>query len=440
MPARTVNVRSGTRLSTPVPCPANVRAVQLKLISLLGLVVFIGIAWAISANRKKFPWRAVLGGIGLQFTFAVLILKTSAGAAVFDFFQRGVTKLISFADEGSKMVFGPMANTSLLSEKLGPGNGFIFIITVTSTIILVAALSSLLYHYGILQLVVRGTAWVMQRLMRTSGSESLAAAANIFMGQTEAPLVIRPYLPTMTRSEIMALMTGGMATIAGGVLAAYVSFGISAGHLLTASVMSAPAALLIAKVMLPETEKSETAAGATAKIPRETINGLDALCRGASDGVMLAINVMAMLIAFVAVVALANYLLGLGLRPLGIHTEAPLQKLFGWVNAPVAWLMGVPLKDCVAVGGILGERIVLNEFIGYLSLAKFSATLDPRSYTLATYALCGFANFSSIAIQIGGIGSLAPTRRADLAKLGFRAMIAGLLACYITATIAGILI
>ncbi|HEX5218291.1 MAG TPA: nucleoside transporter C-terminal domain-containing protein [Verrucomicrobiae bacterium] len=413
---------------------------QLKLISLLGLAVFIGLAWAISANRRQFPWRAVLWGVGLQFVFGFLILKTTQGEQVFHFFQRGVTRLIGFAEEGSKMVFGPLANTSLLQEKLGPGNGIIFVIIITSTIILVAALSSLLYHYGVLQLVVRGTAWVMQRLMRTSGSESLAAAANIFMGQTEAPLVIRPYLPTMTRSEILALMTGGMATIAGGVLAAYVAFGISAGHLLTASVMSAPAALLIAKVMLPETEKSETAAGASARIPRETINGLDALCRGASDGVMLAINVMAMLIAFVAVVALANYLLALGLRPFGVQTEAPLQTVFGWINAPFAWLMGIPAKDCLAVGGILGERIVLNEFIGYLSLAKVSGTLEPRSYTLATYALCGFANFSSIAIQIGGIGSLVPARRNDLARLGLRAMIGGLLACYVTATIAGILI
>lgn len=413
---------------------------QLKLISLLGLLVFVGVAWGLSSNRKEFPWRAVLCGLGLQFLFGVLILKTTFGERVFDFCQRGVTKLIGFADEGSKMIFGPLANGDLLTEKLGPGNGFIFVITVTATIILVAALSSLLYHYGVLQLVVRGTAWVMQRLMRTSGSESLAAAANIFMGQTEAPLVIRPYLPTMTRSEILALMTGGMATIAGGVLAAYVSFGISAGHLLTASVMSAPAALLIAKVMLPETEPSPTAAGASAKIPRETTNGLDALCRGASEGMMLAINVMAMLIAFVAVVALVNYLIGLGLRQFGYTGSTPLQTLFGWVNAPFAWLMGVPWKDCAAIGSVLGERIVINEFIGYLSLSKLSATVEPRSYVLATYALCGFANFSSIAIQIGGIGSLAPTRRADLAKLGLRAMIGGLLASYLTATIAGILI
>ena len=413
---------------------------QLKLISLLGLVVFIAIAWAISANKRKFPWRAVTWGLGLQFIFGWLILKTTPGAAVFDFFQRGVTKLIGFADEGSKMVFGPLANTGLLAEKLGPQNSFIFVITVTATIILVAALSSLFYHYGILQLVVRGTAWVMQRLMRTSGSESLAAAANIFMGQTEAPLVIRPYLARMTQSEILALMTGGMATIAGGVLAAYVSFGISAGHLLTASVMSAPAALLVAKVMLPESEKSETAAGASAKVPRETTNGLDALCRGASDGVMLAINVMAMLIAFVAVVALANYLLSVGLRQFGISAATPLQTVFGWLNAPFAWLMGVPSKDCLVIGGVLGERIVLNEFIGYLSLSKLNASLDPRSYTLATYALCGFANFSSIAIQIGGIGSLVPSRRSDLARLGLRAMVGGLLASYLTATIAGILL
>ena len=413
---------------------------QLKLISLLGLVGFVGVAWAISADRKKFPWRAVLCGLGLQLLFGFLILRTTIGERIFDFCQRGVTKLIGFADEGSKMVFGPLANTDLLTEKLGSGNGFIFVITVTATIILVAALSSLLYHYGILQLIVRGTAWIMQRLMRTSGSESLAAAANIFMGQTEAPLVIRPYLPKMTRSEILALMTGGMATIAGGVLAAYVSFGISAGHLLTASVMSAPGALLIAKVMLPETEKSETAAGASAKILRETTNGLDALCRGASEGMMLAINVMAMLIAFVAFVALVNYLISLGLRQVGVTNATPLQTLFGWANAPFAWLMGIPWKDCQAVGTVLGERIVLNEFVGYLSLSKLAATLDPRSYTLATYALCGFANFSGIAIQIGGIGSLAPTRRADLAKLGLRAMVGGLLASYLTATIAGILI
>lgn len=413
---------------------------MLNLVSFLGLFVLIAMAWAISLNRKKFPWRTVISGVALQFVFAWLILITRPGRALFDAGNRAISRLLGFANDGAKMVFGPLADGQLLGEKFGPGNAFIFFVTVTATIILVAALSSLLYHYGILQRVVRGVAWVMQRAMRTSGSESLAAAANIFMGQTEAPLVIRPYLPRMTQSEVMALMVGGMATIAGGVLAAYVSFGVSAGHLLTASVMSAPAALMIAKIILPETELSETASGASAEVPRETINGLDALCLGASDGLKLALNVMAMLIAFVAVVALANYLLALPQQALRVQQPVTLQTLFGWVNAPFAWLMGVAPQDCVRVGAILGERIVLNEFIGYVSLTQQKELMTERSYALATYALCGFANFSSIAIQIGGIGALAPSRRNDLARLGLRAMIGGLLACYLTATVAGILL
>jgi len=412
----------------------------LKLISLLGLAAFLAFAWGLSTDRKRFPWRTVISGVLLQFVFGFLILKTGPGQAFFKGFADAVSRVLDYAAEGSKFVFGPLADQAAIQKGLAVPSGFIFVITVAGTIIFVSALSSLLYHYGILQFVVRGVAWVMERLMKTSGSESLAAAANIFMGQTEAPLVIKPYLTKMTRSEIMALMTGGMATIAGGVLAAYVGFGVSAGHLLTASVMSAPAALLIAKIMLPETEASETAAGATAKIERQTHNGLDALCRGASDGALLTINVMAMLIAFVAVVALANGLLSWLLGTVGVQNATPLQTLFGWLNYPFAWLMGVPGKDCLAVGQILGERIVLNEFIGYLSLAKAQAALDPRSVTLTTYALCGFANFASIAIQIGGIGSMMPERRADLAKIGLRAMAGGLLACYVTATVAGMLV
>ena len=411
---------------------------QLQLISLFGIFVLLVVAWACSQDRTRFPWRTVLSGVGLQFVFALLILRTETGNAIFVGAQRAADRLIGFAEDGAKFVFGPLANKTLLAEKLGPGNAFIFVITVTATIILVSALSSVLYHYGILQKIVNAVAWVMERMMKTSGSESLAAAANIFMGQTEAPLVIKPYLKNMTASEIMAMMVGGMATIAGGVLAAYVSFGVSAGHLLTASVMSAPAALLIAKIMVPETEKSETAAGAHAGVERETHNGLDALCRGASDGMMLSLNVMAMLIAFVAIVALLNYLLVLPQRKLGVATPWTMQMILGWANAPFAWLMGVTPKDCVAVGQILGERIVLNEFIGYLSLTAQKPNLDPRSFTIATYALCGFANFSSIAIQIGGIGAMVPNKRADLARFGFRAMIGGLLACYLTAAIAGI--
>jgi CNT family concentrative nucleoside transporter len=330
--------------------------------------------------------------------------------------------------------------------KTFPERPLVFAVLVAGTIIIVSALSSLFYHWGLLQKVVHAMAWVMRKAMRTSGSETLAAAANIFMGQTEAPLVVKPYVARMTRSELLCLMTGGMATIAGGVLAVYVAMGTAAGHpdiaghLLTASVLSAPAALLISKVMLPETEQSETAATAPADVPRTTVNSIDALCRGAGDGMMLSLNVMAMLIAFIAVVALANYLLTFPQTRLGVATPVTLQTIFGWINAPFAWLMGVPTKDCLTIGGILGERIVLNEFIGYLSLTDPNTRVDERSFTLATYALCGFANFSSIAIQVGGIGSLAPERRSDMARLGVRAMIGGLLAGYLTATIAGILL
>lgn len=413
-----------------------------RLISLLGLAVFIGIAWLLSAHRSKFPTRTVAGGMLVQVVVAWLTLRTAAGRWFFDFLARGFQKLLGFAAEGCSMVFGPLGDQSLLAEKLGQGHGFIFVITVTGTIVLVSALSSLLYHYGVLQAIVRGVAWVMQKAMGTSGSESLAAAANIFMGQTEAPLVIKPYLAGMTSSELMALMVGGMATIAGGVLAAYAGIGIDAGHLLTASVMSAPAALVMAKVMLPETEESQTRSGAHAEIERESINGLDAMCVGASDGIKLAINVMGMLIAFVAMVALLNYLLSLLLGFAGFHDPRPMQFILSYLNAPFAWLIGVPWSDCRAVGAILGERIVLNEFIGYMDLAAAikANAMAPRSAALTTYALCGFANFASIAIQIGGIGSLAPQRRGDLARLGLKAMVGGLLACYCTAAIASLML
>jgi CNT family concentrative nucleoside transporter len=418
---------------------------QLRLISLLGLAAMIFFAWLFSYNRKLFPWRTVLWGLALQFIFAVLILKTPWGSAVFDFTGRAINKLIMFSNEGCQFVFGPLASDDLM-QKTFPGHTLVFAILVTGTIIIVSALSSLFYHWGILQKVVHAVAWVMRKVMRTSGSETLAAAANIFMGQTEAPLVIKPYVANMTRSELLCLMTGGMATIAGGVAAVYVKMGMDAGHpniaghLLTASVLSAPAALLISKVMLPETEKSETAASAPADVPRTTANSIDALCRGAGEGMALSINVIAMLIAFIAVVALANYLITFPQAKFGVAEPVKLQTIFGWINAPFAWLMGVPAHDCGIIGGILGERIVLNEFIGYLDLTGANTHVDERSFTLATYALCGFANFASIAIQVGGIGTLAPERRGDMARLGLRAMLGGLLASYLTATIAGILL
>src|ERR1700735_1070167 len=420
---------------------------ELKLVSLLGWVVMIFIAWLISLNRKDFPRRTVAWGIGLQFLLALLILKTPWGAALFEFAGKVVQKLIQFSTDGTKFVFGPLADSDLLGKTFGPEHGLVFVILVTGTVVIVSSLSSLFYHWGILQRVVRAVAWVMRQAMGTSGSETLSAAANIFMGQTEAPLVIRPYVPRMTHSELMTIMVCGMAHIAGGVAAVYAAMGMAAGypdtagHLLTASILNCPAALLIAKIMLPETEKSETAGTSPATIPRTTANSVDAICRGAGDGFQLALNICAMLIAFIAIIALADYVVAFPQRHFGFHAATPvtLENIFGWVNAPFAFLMGVPIQDCVKVGQILGERIVLNEFVGYLDLTAHAKTLalDPRSFMIATYALCGFANFSSIAIQVGGIGSLAPERRSEMAKLGFRAMIGGLLAAYMTACLAG---
>lgn len=411
-----------------------------RLICLLGLLVFVALAWALSTDRRRFPWRVVFTGLALQMVLGVLILRTQAGHGVFALLEKMFRRLLAFGDEGVALVFGPLGTPEKLSAAFGPGSGFILALTVTGSIILVSSLSSLLYHHGILQRVVRAAAWVMRRLMRTSGSETLAAAANIFMGQTEAPLIIKPYLARMTRSELLCVMVGGMATIAGGVLAAYVSFGISAGHLLTASVISAPAALMMSKILIPETEESETAHGAPQLIERETTNSIDALCHGASDGMKLALNVIAMLIAFVAVVALCNFMLSLGLRAFGQNVPQPLQLVLGWLNAPCAWLMGVPWSECGQIGALLGERVVLNEFLAYLHLSQQGGTLSPRSVEIATYALCGFANFGSVAIQIGGIGALAPQRRGELAQLGIKSMIGGLLACYCTACVAGLLL
>lgn len=421
---------------------------QLNLISLLGWPAMLLFAWLISYDRKRFPWRTVLWGLGLQFTLALLILKTPWGGRVFELAGKVIQKLIQFSGEGTKFVFGPLADPAHTGKAFGAENAVVFAILVCGTVVIVSSLSALFYHWGVLQQVVRAFAWVMRKVMGTSGSETLSAAANIFMGQTEAPLVIRPYVPRMTRSEIMTIMVCGMAHIAGGVAAVYAAMGMkagypnTAGHLLTASVLNCPAALLIAKIMLPETEKSETAAGAPAMTPRTTANSIDSICRGAGDGFFLSLNICAMLIAFIAIIALANYVFGYAQTFCGVAHPFTLQNIFGYINAPFAWLMGVPAQDCLPVGQILGERIVLNEFVGYLDLTANAEQLNltPRAFTIATYALCGFANFSSIAIQIGGIGSLAPERRGEMAKVGLRAMIGGLLAAYMTASLAGALL
>jgi CNT family concentrative nucleoside transporter len=338
-------------------------------------------------------------------------------------------------------VFGPLAKRDiLLNVGFDPANAMVVGITICGTIILVAVLSNLLYHLGILQRIVHAMAWIMQRVMRTSGSESLCTSANVFMGQTEAPLVIQPYLKGMTRSELMTMMVGGMATIAGGVFAVYAGMGVEAGHLLTASFMAAPTALYISKILLPETETSETSDGETHDVKAQTTNALDAMCQGAGDGMKLTINVLAMLIGFTAVIALFNYLLVLPQNWANVSNPITFDMILGWINAPFAWLMGIPWSDCETIGQALGKRMVFTEFIGYLEITGARESLDPRSFTLATFAICGFANFASIAIQIGGIGSLAPERRKDLASLGLRAMAGGILVGYTNACIAGLFI
>jgi len=429
-----------------VPAPLASPGVYLRLISLLGFFAIIGVAWLCSYNRKAFPWRTVCWGVGLQWGLGLLILNTEAGRRVFHFAGAAIQKLIAFSNEGCKFVFGPLANEEVMTKTFGNGNALVFAILLVGTIIIVSSLSALLYHWGILQKVVRVFAWVMRKALRTSGAETLSAAANIFMGQTEAPLLIKPYVPRLTRSELLTVMICGMAHIAGGVAAIYAEMGRRAGypdmagHLLTASVLNCPVALMMAKIILPETEKSETAASAPADVPRTTSNGIDAICRGAGDGMALSINVIAMLIGFVAMVALANYLIMLPQEWAGLAHPAKLQTIFGWLNAPFAWLIGVPAKDCLTIGGFLGERIVLNEFVGYLSLTQHASEVQPHSFRIATYALCGFANFTSIAIQVGGIGGMAPERRSEMAKMGLRAMVGGLLASYLTATMAGVLV
>jgi CNT family concentrative nucleoside transporter len=403
-----------------------------RFVSLLGLGLILGFAYLMSENKKKIQWRTIISGILLQVFFGLIILKTSFGRSLFDTIGKGFNALLGFTGEGARFLFGNLATPS---ESMG----FIFATMVLPTIIFMSALMSVLYHLGVMQKVVEIVAKVMMKVMRTSGAESLAAAANIFVGQTEAPLVIKPYVGSMTRSEIMCLMTGGMATVAGGVLAAYVGFGIDAGHLLAASVMSAPAALVCAKLMVPEVEESSTAGVVKVELPQVATNVIDAAASGASDGMKLAVNVAAMLLAFIALIALLNGMLA-GLGGFFGYPQLSFELLMGYVNAPVAWLLGVPWEDCLTVGAILGKKLILNEFVGYLDLVKASATISPRSQIITTYALCGFSNFSSIAIQLGGIGTLAPEKRAVLARYGMRSLVAGTLACYMTACIAGLFV
>jgi CNT family concentrative nucleoside transporter len=419
---------------------------MVRLQPLIGLVLIAAIAYALSTNRHMIRARTIVLGFGLQFVFAVIVLKTSVGQWIFGVLGSKISDLLGFAAIGSAFVFGPIGNqpvwSKIMTSVLGPDGaqyGTIFAFQIAPTIIFIAALFAILYYFGIMQLIVGMFAYVMNRVMRASGAESLNVAASIFMGQTEAPLTIRPYLPKMTESELMTVMTSGMAHISGGIMAAYIAFGIEAQHLLTAVIMTAPGTLMMAKMFVPETGVPETLGSVPMKLEKTDVNAIDAAGRGTSEGLHLAMNVIAMLISFIALIALVNAILG----HVGVWVHLPdlsLQKLFGWVFAPIAWSLGVPWRDTAAIGNLLGTRMVLNEFIAFAQLGPMKASLDPRSFTIATFALCGFANLSSIGIQIGGIGALVPERRHDLARLGFRAMLAGTLANFASACIAAILL
>ena len=402
-----------------------------RVISFIGLLTFLGLAFLLSTDRKKINWRTVLSGVGLQVFLGLIILKTDMGQQFFQGAKNVFTGILSYTNSGSEFIFGSLMD--------GKKHGFIFFTMVLPTIIFTSSVMSVLYHLGVMQFVIKLFAKAMVVVMGVSGAESLAAAANIFAGQTEAPLVVKPFISKMTRSELLALMTGGMATVAGGVLAAYVGFGIDAAHLLSASVMSAPAALVCAKLMVPETENPTTKGDVKMKIEKTTVNIVDAAAAGAGDGLKLAINVGAMLLSFIALIALFNGLLS-WVGGIFNYSELSLELITGYLFSPIAFIMGVPWSDAQVVGSLLGKKLILNEFVAYLDLKNQMTNLSERSVIISTYALCGFANFSSIAIQVGGIGVLAPERRKDLAMLGIKSLIAGTLACLMTACIAGIFI
>lgn len=406
-----------------------------NLVSFLGIFVLIFLGWCLSEDRRRFPWRVVAWGIALQMFFGLVVLWWEPGARFFLRVNDVFNALLAFSKEGSVFVFGPLAT----SEKVG----FIFAFQVLTTIIFFSALLSVLYYLGIMQKIVLFFAKIMAHTMGVSGAESLSNSANIFVGQTEAPLVVRPYIEKMTRSEIMAIMAGGFANTAGGVLGAYIlmlqgHFPNIAAHLISASVLSAPAAFIFAKVMVPEKEVPLTMGEVRMEVEIEDANVLDAVANGTTVGGQLAINVAAMLVSFVAMIAMVNYGIGRAGALVG-RPDLTLQMILGWVHAPIALVMGVPWEDCVTVGRFLGEKLILTEFIAYLDLAKHldTSAMDPRSIVILTYALCGFSNFASIGIQIGGISPLAPSRRHEIARLGFKAMVAGALATFMIACVAG---
>jgi CNT family concentrative nucleoside transporter len=403
-----------------------------RFTGVLGLLTMLGLGYLFSTNRRAIKLKMVVWGLSLQIGFAFLVFYWTFGQELFYRAGDAVNKLLAYAFVGSEFVFGELG-------KQRSSVGFIFAFQVLPTIIFIASLFALLYYLGVMQVVIRGAAWVMQRIMGASGAESLNVAASIFMGQTEAPLTIRPFLPDLTDSELMTIMTSGMAHVSGGIMAAYIAFGVEARHLLTAVIMTAPGTLLISKMLVPETGTPKTMGVVHMENVQRDSNFLAAIARGTTEGLGMAINVGAMLIAFLALIALINGMLG------GVHNfhgmqwfPTSLQQIFGWAFAPVAFIIGVPWHDCTQIGNLLGTRMVVNELVAFSMLGPLKGALDPRSFTIATFALCGFANFSSIGMQIGGIGALAPNKTTQLAKFGIRAMLAGTMANLMSASIVGI--
>jgi concentrative nucleoside transporter, CNT family len=423
-----------------------------RFAGLLGVVLIFGAAFLMSSNRKAINYRLVASGLGLQLLLAVFILKVPLGQRLFAIVGQGVGKLLDFAKEGGRFVFGVFADEAALSKVFGPGTGMVFAIMLVPTIIFVCVVTAMLYHAGIMQRVVAFFARLMHRVMRVSGSESLSNVSSTFLGQVEAQILIQPYLGGMTRSELLASMTGSMACIAGGIMAVYIGMGVKAEYLLAASVMAAPAALVISKIVLPETEVSQTADLVKLEIKKVHVNLLDAMAHGATSGLRVSLNVVAVLIGFLALIALVNGLLGLAgrflaenlhlsLAGIGIDLQTlSLKQIFGVLFSSLAFVLGVPWGESLQVGSLMGTKMVVNEFVAYSDLTTLQAHLSPKALTIASFALCGFANLGSIAIQVGGIGELAPTRRHDLARLGFKAMICGTLTNYLSAAIAGILL
>ena len=412
-----------------------------RFTGLLGIVAVLAAAWLGSTDRKHIRWRTIVWGIGLQVCFAFLVLRFSFGQRFMAWAGDVVTNMLSATFAGTQVLFGQLGlpNSGAFGAMLGPNKGSVFAFQVLPTIIFISAFFAVLYHIGVMQIIIRGMAWVMLKTMRISGAESMNVAASIFMGQTEAPLTIRPFLSRATRSELMTIMTSGMAHVSGGIMAMYISQGVEARHLLSAVIMTSPGTIVMAKMLVPETDTPATEGKVV--IPKDELhaeeNLIGAIARGTIDGGKLALNVAIMLVSFLALVALLDMLLT------WIHGGLPfvpgsLGQILGYLFAPIAWLIGVPWHDCMAIGNLLGTRMALNEVIAYIGLGTQRAALDPRSFTIATFALCGFANLGSIGMQIGGIGALVPERRNDLARLGVRAMLAGTMANLISASIAGI--